>query len=101
MENHRDLLINYNGRILAIKTQCLSKELPEIIYVVFPIDEELKKHFENIKKFYFHINSKLNKIENILEITHYVVYDYETEINQSKDVVFEFAVWNSLLKYDL
>ena len=100
MENYFDLSINYDGRLLEIKVQILSKELPKIIYAVLPKDEELKKRFQNVKHFYFHINSELNKVENILEITNYVIYDYKTNENQIKDIEFEFGVWKSLLKYN-
>jgi hypothetical protein len=101
MENYFDLEIEYNGRLVEIKVQILSKELPKIIYVVWPKDDELKKYFENIIQFNFHINSKLNKVENILEIFNYVIYDYKKEENQIKDIEFEFGVWKSLLAYNL
>lgn len=100
MGNHFDLSINYDGRLVEIKVEILSKELPKIIFAVWPKDEELKNHFQNVKQFYFHINSVLNKAENILEVTNYVVYDYETEVNQIKDIEFEFGVWNSLLTFN-
>lgn len=100
MKNHFALPINYDGRTVEIKIQCLSNELPKIIYAVWTEDEELKKHFENVKQLYFHTNSKFKKAENVLEITNYVIYDYKTELNKFKDIDFEFGVWNSLLKYD-
>jgi hypothetical protein len=42
MENHFDLSINYAERLVEIKLQRLSKELPKIIYAVWPKDEDLK-----------------------------------------------------------
>lgn len=100
MKNHFDLSINYNGRFAEIKVQRLSEELPKIIYAVWPKDEELKKHFKNVKQINFHINSEITR-NNDLEIKNFVVYDYKQPENQPKDVSFEFAVWNSLLIYNL
>lgn len=100
MKNLFDLSINYNGRLLDIKVQRLSEELPKIIYAVWPKDEELKKHFENVKQINFHINSEITKNNN-LEIRNFVVYDYKEPEKQLKDVFFELAVWNSLLIYNL
>lgn len=100
MKNHFNTFINYNGKNLEVKVQCLSNELPEIIYTIWPMDKELKNTFKGVKQFYFHISSKLNK-NNILEITHNVVYDYKTKENNIKDVDFEFGVWNSLLTLNI
>jgi hypothetical protein len=100
MNNHFDLSINYNGRQAEITVQVLSSELPKIVYSVTPKDEDLKKHFKNVKQFYFHINSEIN-YHKLLEIKNYVIYDYiDTEIKNA-DVLFEFAVWNTLLKYNI
>ena len=100
MNNHFDLSINYNGRHTAINVQVLSSELPRITYSIRPKDEELKKHFKNVKQFYFHINSEIN-YHKLLEIRNYIIYDYiDTEIKNT-DVLFEFAVWNTLLKYNI
>ena len=100
MKNHFDLSINYNGSLAEIKVQRLSEELPKIIYAVWPKDVELKKHFKNVKQINFHINSEITR-DNDLEIKNFVVYDYKEPKNQPKDISFEFAVWNSLLIYNL
>ena len=99
MNNHIDLSINYNGRKVEINVLILSKELPKIIYVVWPKDEELIKHFDNVKQINFHINSEITKEDNLV-INNFVVYDYKEPKKQLKDVSFEFAVWNSLLVYN-
>jgi predicted DNA-binding ArsR family transcriptional regulator len=100
MNDHFDLSINYNGRLVEIKVQILSRELPKIIYAVSIKDEELKKHFENVIQFIFHINSEITD-DNKLVIKNFVIYDYiEPEI-KNKDIYFEFAVWNSLLFYNI
>ena len=100
MSNHFDLSINYNGRPVEIKVLILSKELPKIIYAVWPKDEELKKYFENVKQFNFHINSEITS-DNNLVIKNFVIYDYKEPEIKPKDVSFEFAVWNSLLIYNI
>jgi hypothetical protein len=96
MNDHFDLSINYNGRLVEVKVQRLSKELPKIIYSVWPKDEELKNHFENVKQFNFHINSEIT-IDNNFVIKNFVIYDYKNPEIKHKDAYFEFAVWNSLL----
>jgi hypothetical protein len=100
MNDHFDLSINYNERLVEVKVQRLSKELPKIIYAVWPKDEELIKRLENVKQFYFHINSEITS-DNNLVIKNFVIYDYKEPEIKPKDVFFEFAVWNSLLIYDI
>lgn len=100
MNNHFDLSINYNGHHTAINVQVLSSELPRITYSITPKDEELKKHFKNVKQFYFHINSEINN-HKLLEIRNFVIYDYLDNEIKKTDVLFEFAVWNTLLKYNI
>lgn len=100
MGNHFNLTINYNGQQVEITVQILSSELPKIVYSVTPKDEELKKHFKNVKQFYFHIDSAIN-YQELLEIRNYVIYDYIDTKIKNTDVLFEFGVWNTLLKYKL
>lgn len=94
MENHFDLSINYDGRFVEMKVQRLSKELPKIIYAVWPKDEELKKYFENIN-LYFIIESEENKV-GPSTIQHTVKYDFKLGKFESRDIKFEFAVWEAL-----
>lgn len=98
MENHFSLSINYDGRLIEIKVQRLSKELPKIIYAVWPKDEELKKHFENIY-LYFIIESEENKVGSST-ILHTVKYDFKLDKFKSRDIKFEFAVWEVLSLLD-
>lgn len=100
MENYFNLTINYNGQQVEITVQILSSELPKIVYSVTPKDEELKKHFKNVKQFYFHIHSEINS-HKLLEIKNYVIYDYIDNKIKNTDVLFEFEVWNTLLKNNL
>ena len=96
MKNHFDLKIEYNERTVEINVQILSGELPKIIYSVKPKDEELIKHFKNVKQFYFHINSIIT-YNKLLEIKNYVIYDYIDPSIKNTDIEFEFAVWKNLL----
>ena len=100
MKNHFDLKIDYNKRSVEINVQILSGELPKIIYSVKPKDEELIKHFNNVKQFYFHINSVIT-YNKLLEIKNYVIYDYIDPSIKNTDIAFEFAVWKNLLTYTI
>lgn len=96
MKNNFDLKIEYNERPVEINVQILSGELPKIIYSFKPKDEELIKHFKNVKQFYFHINSVIT-YNKLLEIKNYVIYDYIDPSIKNTDIEFEFAVWKNLL----
>jgi hypothetical protein len=98
MKNHYDLSINYAERLVEIKLQRLSKELPKIIYAVWPKDEDLKKYFEDIN-LYFIIESKKNK-DDSCTILHTVKYDFKYNKFKSRDIIFEFAVWKALLFFE-
>ena len=100
MKNNFDLKIEYNERTVEIKVQILWSELPKIIYSVTPKDEELIKHFNNVKQFYFHINSVIT-YNKLLEIKNYVIYDYIDPSIKNTDIAFEFAVWKNLLTYTI
>ena len=100
MKNHFDLKIDYNKRSVEINVQILSGELPKTIYSVKPKDEELIKHFNNVKQFYFHINSVIT-YNKLLEIKNYVIYDYIDPSIKNTDIAFEFAVWKNLLTYTI
>ena len=80
--------------------QILSGEHPKIIYSVKPKDEELIKHFNNVKQFYFHINSVIT-FNKLLEIKNYVIYDYIDPSIKNTYIAFEFAVWKNLLTYTI
>lgn len=94
MENHFDLSINYDGRFVEIKAQSLSKELPKIIYAVWPKDKVLKEYFENIN-LYFIIQSEKNK-DDSSTMQHIVKYDFKLDNFKSRNLSFEFAVWEVL-----
>lgn len=100
MEKHFNKQIDYDGCTMEISVQVLSAELPKIILSVKPRDFELIKHLENVRQFYFHINSE-NIKENLLDIRNYVVYDYVDNVSRNTDIKFEFAVWKSLLFFDI
>ena len=97
MENHFDLSIKYNERLVDITVQRLSKELPKIMFAVWPKDEELKKYFENINLYFVKEEIKTNSYRTVW---HRVLYDYNSKGISKTNLNFEFAVWEALRRQD-
>jgi len=96
MKNHFDLTIKYHEDNMEVHLQCLSCELPKIMYFVSPKDEKLRKIFENFNLFF--IQESVNSDSGKRTIVYSVNYDYKSKnFNKYRDIEFETAVWKELI----